>query len=206
LASLRERQKKERRNQIIESARELFQESGYSKTNMDAIADQALVGVATIYTYFDNKEGVVSALTEKDAKILLTEVDKFLKNLPDEPIEAVYKLLNLYGKFADSVSYTLVMDLVGKLRKDGILNKTIGKIRIRQIEQVKQVLNEHVNSGKLSSQLDVDVAALVILDLHDRHMHRITNFPQNVANDDTLKKTIEVLFGSWIDSAFDKTE
>jgi TetR/AcrR family transcriptional repressor of mexJK operon len=51
-----------KRAAIVGAARQLFLEGGYAKTPMDAIADQAGVGIKTVYRHFENKEELFSAV------------------------------------------------------------------------------------------------------------------------------------------------
>ena len=47
---------------MLDTAKRLFIENGYSKTNMEDIAEQAGFGVATVYNYFKTKEGMFAAM------------------------------------------------------------------------------------------------------------------------------------------------
>jgi AcrR family transcriptional regulator len=51
--------KVERRNRMVQAARELFAEYGFEKTTMQKIADEASVGVATLFRYFPTKENLI---------------------------------------------------------------------------------------------------------------------------------------------------
>ena len=52
LKERREREKEERRKQILDAARALLFEKGLNSTSMNQIAKQAEIGVATIYFYY----------------------------------------------------------------------------------------------------------------------------------------------------------
>ncbi len=59
---VRQEQAKQTRTHILEAARRLFAERGYAGTSMQAIADQADVGMQTIYAIFKNKPRLLVAL------------------------------------------------------------------------------------------------------------------------------------------------
>jgi AcrR family transcriptional regulator len=71
------------RNRIVESALRLFQENGYDRTTMRAIAKEAGVSVGNAYYYFDSKEQLVQGFydriaelhTQRSASVLATEAD-----------------------------------------------------------------------------------------------------------------------------------
>jgi AcrR family transcriptional regulator len=71
------------RNRIVEAALRLFQEHGYDRTTMRAIAKEAGVSVGNAYYYFDSKEQLVQGFydqiselhTQRCAEVLATERD-----------------------------------------------------------------------------------------------------------------------------------
>lgn len=71
------------RNRIVEAALRLFQESGYDRTTMRAIAKEAGVSVGNAYYYFNSKEHLVQGFydriaelhTQQSADILTTKAD-----------------------------------------------------------------------------------------------------------------------------------
>ncbi|MDX6507980.1 MAG: hypothetical protein QOG06_2624, partial [Gaiellaceae bacterium] len=58
----RRAQAAETRRQILEAARGLFEEWGYTATTMAAIAAEAGVALKTVYLAFETKSGVLRAL------------------------------------------------------------------------------------------------------------------------------------------------
>ena len=50
---------------ILDAAERAFAESGYRRTRMEDIAEQADVAVGSIYAHFGNKDGLYSALVER---------------------------------------------------------------------------------------------------------------------------------------------
>lgn len=198
MSSLRARQKQARSDQIIEAARSLFLKNGYSKTNMDAIADAAEVGVATIYIYFENKEGLVSALIRKDVSELGQEADELLKHLSDDPAEAVISLLDIYRKFEDYVSYELMREFIIQAKTEGPISDIIAWSHQIQIDGVKRALEHGQKAQTVSPTLDAEIAAGVIIDLLDRYISRLTSETGQSTDPDILPKYIRILFENWL--------
>lgn len=198
MSSLRARQKQARSDQIIEAARSLFLKNGYSKTNMDAIADAAEVGVATIYIYFENKEGLVSALIRKDVSELGQEADELLKHLSDDPAEAVISLLDIYRKFEDYVSYELMREFIIQAKTEGPISDIIAWSHQIQIDGVKRALEHGQKAQTVSPTLDAEIAAGVIIDLLDRYISRLTSETGQSTDPDILSKYIRILFENWL--------
>ncbi len=59
----REREKEQRRNQIIVAARRVFHKKGFTKATMKNIAKEAELGFGTLYLYFNNKEELYAAVS-----------------------------------------------------------------------------------------------------------------------------------------------
>jgi transcriptional regulator, TetR family len=53
--SRREREKEQRRRDIMDSAEKLFFKKGYDEVSMNDIAEDVELSKATLYLYFDNK-------------------------------------------------------------------------------------------------------------------------------------------------------
>lgn len=60
--SRRQAQTRATRADVIEAARRLFVQRGYSATTMDAIAETATTPIATVYRLFGSKKGILSAV------------------------------------------------------------------------------------------------------------------------------------------------
>ena len=70
----RQREREQRRQQILRSARDIILEQGYDQTSMQEIADHAELSKGTLYLYFDNKDALFLAIN----KFVLEEIrDKF---------------------------------------------------------------------------------------------------------------------------------
>lgn len=62
MATLREKQKAQRRAQIEQATRELVADKGFDLTTIEEIADRAMVSPATVYNYYGNKGELLLAL------------------------------------------------------------------------------------------------------------------------------------------------
>ena len=66
MQTLRQKKKVVSRQRMLDTAKRLFIENGYSRTTMEEIAEQAGFGVATLYNYFKTKEGMFAAMAHDD--------------------------------------------------------------------------------------------------------------------------------------------
>lgn len=71
---------------ILAAAEEVFAEKGFDGARVDEIARRAGVNKALLYYYFESKEQILRALTEKHFKEIVEAKQCFVENLsPDEP-------------------------------------------------------------------------------------------------------------------------
>ena len=89
----REREKEERRQSILQAAREVFFEHGFHRATVDSVAERAEVSKGTVYLYFESKETIL-------ARLLLEGLDELIEELEqayaaDEPLLADERLQRL---------------------------------------------------------------------------------------------------------------
>lgn len=100
VADRRARERQDRRRVIVEAAAEVFSERGMDGASMDAIADRAELGKATLYYYFSTKEDLHAAVIAAAAErffVVLASVRSSFEHLH----EMVESLLWAYVRFCD---------------------------------------------------------------------------------------------------------
>lgn len=80
-----------KREQILQGATQVFLQSGYAKTSMDRVAAEAGVSKQTIYSHFQDKEGLFKALIER-VTIRRLELEFQLKPFQGEPARVLRRL------------------------------------------------------------------------------------------------------------------
>src|SRR5690348_8127515 len=96
MAGLRERQKAGRRRDILAAAAKLFRRDGFADTAIEAIAAEAEVATGTVYNYFESKGDLLIALVALDGEEVRAAGRKIIANPPEDPVQAVTKLLTFY--------------------------------------------------------------------------------------------------------------
>lgn len=69
-AERREREKEQRRSEIIDAAEKVFFSKGMSNATMEEVADEAELSKGTIYLYFKNKEDLYLAIILRGLAVL----------------------------------------------------------------------------------------------------------------------------------------
>ncbi|MGX2959408.1 TetR/AcrR family transcriptional regulator [Peribacillus sp. JNUCC 23] len=93
----REKNKKQRTEQIILAAEELFSEKGLYDVQMQDIATKANVGIATLFRYFPKKENIIVEV----AVFVLGKFQEDLQKIADSEKNAFDKLEQLFDYFLE---------------------------------------------------------------------------------------------------------
>ena len=70
IAERKEREKQQRREEIIQAAEQVFFSKGFDQSTMDDVAEQAELSKGTLYLYFISKEDLHMAVARKAIRLL----------------------------------------------------------------------------------------------------------------------------------------
>ena len=94
----REREKENRKDQIIKTAIKEFAKSGIRNSSIKDIAQKAEISPRTIYSYFSNKRELYGAVLLRGLKILCKEIEK-IASTQDDPAKSIESVKETYGSF-----------------------------------------------------------------------------------------------------------
>lgn len=99
--SLKEKQRQEREELILQAAEEVLAEKGYYETSVDEIAARVGIAKGTVYLHFPGKEDLVIAILERNAQTLVELVEATVATAGSnrEKLEAILQVV--YGGFFD---------------------------------------------------------------------------------------------------------
>ncbi len=96
----KEREKLQRKNDIVKSAEKLFFKKGFNGTTMDDIAKDAELSKGTLYLYFKNKDVLLFEIVKKKLDNLKTKlIETFDKNISG--LENLHKIKLAYVDFVN---------------------------------------------------------------------------------------------------------
>lgn len=75
---LKERQRQEREQLILQVAEQVLLEKGYHETSMDEVAARVGVSKGTVYLHFPSKEDLVKAILVRSMDMFLQEMEKII--------------------------------------------------------------------------------------------------------------------------------
>ena len=144
------------RQKLIDIARQLFAKRGVANTTMNDIAVALGKGRRTLYTYFNSKEEVYSAVIESELERLSDKLDEVaaMKMRPlDKVIELIYTHLSM-------IRETVVRN--GNLRAEFFRNIwMVEKVRKKFDDYEIDLFSKVYQDGKADGEFDIDDVNLV---------------------------------------------
>ncbi len=105
---------KNTKDKILNTARDLFNEYGYSKTSMDLIAREAGVTKKTIYSYFKDKETLINYFLSEQMNQIRDIINGIYKE--DKPLsERINKMLLTIFEYRENNKFIVNLGKSAKL-------------------------------------------------------------------------------------------
>lgn len=144
------------RQMLVDVARQLFAKKGIANTTMNDIAVASGKGRRTLYTYFNRKEEIFSAVIESELERLSEKLDEVAnKKIPPQEkiIELIYTHLSM-------IRETVVRN--GNLRAEFFRNIwMVEKVRKNFDEYEIELFRKVYSDGKADGEFDIDNVDLV---------------------------------------------
>ncbi len=107
----RRKEQAQRRQSILEAAREVFFDKGFMDATMDAIADRCDLAKGTLYLYFKSKEELYVSIMAEGMRLLKKDFDR-ISGLPSPADELLAEALQTYyGFYQENRKYFRIMFL-----------------------------------------------------------------------------------------------
>jgi TetR/AcrR family transcriptional regulator, fatty acid metabolism regulator protein len=158
--SLKERQRQEREELILQVAEEVFTESGY-EASMDEIATRVGIAKGTVYLHFPSKEDLVFAIIQRDIQQLMVKTDEVISSdlSAQSKIEAI--LLCMYGGiFAKRMR--IIASLINSFDSQRQF-KEQGKKLSGLWERLATSISSVLDQGKAAGEFALDIPTPIML-------------------------------------------
>lgn len=181
--------KDEVREQIVQSARQVFARYGYKKTALDDISREARKGKSTIYYYFKSKDEIFKAVIDAEAEIRKQAINKEISQITDSRLKLKTYIyvrmltLKMVVNYYEAIKNDLLDNLyfVNSLRDDHLEE---------EIMQVKTMLLEGVEIGYFTIPNPELTAKTIVTLLHGFEVPLIV---KNLSNEELKKSVDEML-------------
>nr|BFE68536.1 TetR/AcrR family transcriptional regulator [Actinoplanes digitatis] len=153
----RTRRREDTRQRLFEAAVELIAEQGFSATTVDDIALRAKVAKGTVYYNFASKTALFEELLRHGIGLLTEDFRAAVKGLP--PRDAVAALIRAQLEYIRRYRSFAQLLLSEMWRTNREWQQTLVLLREEAIGTIAETVRVGVDSGDLSADLDVRVAA-----------------------------------------------
>ena len=151
----------ERKEKFIQAGMEIFLEKGYENTSLTDIIKKSGGSLASVYKFFENKEGLFRAIVERGFDDFRTQIDEKID------LSLSHKLEDFLIKFA-SIFFDIICDkettLISRvMMREGAKNDgMLGKAFLEQIlSKFDKVLIDFFEREDIKKQLNPDISPYV---------------------------------------------
>ena len=194
--SLKEKQRHEREELIIQAAEEVLQEKGYYETSMDEIAARVGIAKGTIYTHFPGKEELVLAIFKRDMQTFIEGIDDVIgaEPTPSAKLEALLRF-SYTGFFSKQTRLLSSMyngvDMKRMLaEKGGCLRELWESL----VSHVTKLLEEGKAAGELNSSIPTKVMLFSFFSLFSPKSYDHLLLGEDLSHEDLVKYLWRIYF------------
>jgi len=165
ISERRQREKEQRKKEILDAAEILFFSRSYEEVSMDDIARQVELNKATIYLYFENKEALYAAIVLRGIAILEEKYTECM-NQKVPGIAKVVLMGQAYYQFAqENPEYLRLIRFYGSERfsKENPCTAEIGKGYGSCRLILRDAIQEGIDDGTIRSDLDPFLASMYLM-------------------------------------------
>jgi len=154
----KEREKEQRREEILDAAQRVFFEKGLSIATMDEIAETAELSKGTLYLYYKSKEDLYLAVMMRGMQILLEMLAEVVRSNDSVP-KMLIRLRDTYtAYFNNHRDYFRMMHFLQTpqfhTQVDDEMRKNCGTLNRRVWDLVNGILQRGIDEGILRNNLN----------------------------------------------------
>ncbi len=157
----------ERYGQLLEAARESFEELGYGATTIAEITRRAGVSRATFYVYFASKEQVFAVLADQVRERFLRAQD--LAGLDPNDVEGVLRLTIETTLEATVECHGLMAVLNHQAVADPAIGELWQEIQRKAVHRTANYVRQQAEAGRVEPVADPESLGLMGAGMNDRY-------------------------------------
>ncbi|MBU3679119.1 MAG: TetR/AcrR family transcriptional regulator [Candidatus Kapabacteria bacterium] len=148
----KERERDQRRRDILSSARAAFLKHGIATTTMERIAQEAELAKGTLYLYFRNREELLMGLLADDLRTLTESINVVTESplSPPEKLERAFTTFHSYSQenvfFYQMMTHTNVGLMVSSVTENPVIAEFVA-INEQLIRIVETIVDQGVREG-----------------------------------------------------------
>jgi AcrR family transcriptional regulator len=199
IAERKKREKEERRNLILDVAKELILDRGIPAISMQDIADEAELSKATIYLYFQSKEAILSEILETSADAFILYTEARLESATDG-LCAIRILWESYlGFFVESPDIFIFTGIKNYIDPAFPIASEGSEIKPGQPEWkirrlIANVLRRGCADGTLEASIDPDKIARIVMMITSAIIDNVARLPREQRDAELIREDMQNTF------------
>lgn len=155
--------KKQAKETIIESASQLFFDSGYHETSMEDIAKRVGVTKGTLYLYFKNKEDLLNETCRRN----MTLLEKSLEiSISGDFMQSVEVFFEAELKMPDYLKFHWIFAL-GEINSNIYVRQVLVDSYQEYVRIITRKIEELKKAGKISKKTNSESLSKMLIALHN---------------------------------------
>ena len=181
ISERREREKEERRRDILNCARELILANGVQQVSMEDIARKAELSKATVYLYFSSKDALFNEICEEAARVFLDHLKPLLET-SKTGIAALkcfwHGYVELFGNFNEMIIIFQVRNFMNPGLPIVSLDEKSKSPNVDSIlEAMKSIIDQCKSEGFFDPSLDSYMATRLLLSMFSITIENAARIP-----------------------------
>lgn len=190
-----------KRIQILDTAEQLFFERGYDRTSVQDILDALQMSKGGFYHYFDAKDSVLRAVSERRAQSRFEQLNAAIHGTRRNPVEKLNLVLGMANLFeAEEAPFAALMLKLCYRDKDAAMCAHRRRVLVDGLlPTLNDIIAEGVADGSFHTRHPMEIGRLLMLmacDVDDEVCNLLADNPDNP---DVMLRMLEML-NTWRDS------
>ena len=160
----------EKKTRILNAAKTVFAEKGYTGASMDAIADAANVAKGALYRYFENKQDLYFTLVDGMVDEVQLIFEHFMDERKNKNVFDIFQDMLVYiyefqNQFSDSLNF--ICNLLYQENVD-FKGEVLAKFGMLSTRISRSLLQRGIARGEVREDIEIDSAAFVMENVLNR--------------------------------------
>lgn len=172
--SLKDKQREERADMILQAAEELLAEKGYHDTSIDEIGARVGISKATVYLHFKTKEELVFALFERDMQKFLQMMEAIVAS-PKGPRARLEEMFRTMYKGVLSKKFQMISTISASPALRKMFEEQHERLKAlseQPVAEVRTLLEAGKVTGDFDPTLPTEVMLSTFFSLLSPHVHQ----------------------------------
>ena len=198
ISERREREKTERRRNILNCARELILLNGVQNVSMEDIARKAELSKATVYLYFSSKEILFNEICEEAAREFLEHLKPNLQTAASGVAALQYfwrGFVELFGNFNEMIIIFQVRNFMNPGLPLVSLEEQSASSSVDAIlDSIKSIIDKCKDEGVFEPNLDSAMATRLLLSLFSVTVENAARLPMEIRKSPIIIEEMKNVF------------